>query len=310
MVRPWSENVARQVCDKFVSRLGLSEARPKLISFRQNAIFFFPDAGFSLRIYGPGEDPGRAALMVNCARWLESHNFPAVRLAPVLAEQPLDLLGYQISVWQWVKQDDSRPNSAFLYGRLLRDFHALPSNDELAVPAFDPVRKIRNRLDRMMVSESLSTEARALLEQVFNRVDGLQADLRKSKLGQGVIHGDAMTGNAIQRDGQMVMIDLDSVTFGPREWDLAPMAVASKRMSRRGQARWQEFLEGYGVDESDLAELHAASVIKQFSMTVYLCLSAGQSAEIDEEIGRRLRMWAEWDLDGHWSTGFTVAPDH
>jgi len=310
MVRPWSESVAQQVCDEFVARFGISEAHPKLISFRQNAIFHFAGTGISLRVYGPGEDPDRAAVMVNCARWLESHDFPAVRPSPILAEQPFDLVGYQISVWWWVRQDGLRPNSAFLYGRLLRSFHALPGNNELTVLAFDPVGKIRHRLDRLKVGEIISTEARALLEHVFGRVDGMREDLRNSKLGQGIVHGDAMPGNAIQRDGQMVMIDLDSVTFGPREWDLAPMAVASKRFGQRGQARWREFLEGYGVDESDLAELDAAVIIKQLSMTVYLCLSAGQSAEIDEEITRRLRMWSDWDLDGHWSTGFTVAPDH
>ena len=307
MSRPWSQRVAQQVLDEFAARFGISGARPKLISFRQNAIFYLADQGISLRIYGPAEHPVRAALMVNCARWLERHNFPAVRLSPILAGQPLDLLGYQISVWQWVRQDDLRPHYALLYGRLLKSFHALPENDEFAVLPFDPVGKIRQRLDRLKTKQTISTESQTLLEGAYDRVNATQAELQNSKLGRGIIHGDAMPGNAIQRDGQMVMIDLDSVTFGPREWDLVPMAIAAKRFGQRGQARWREFLEGYGIDEGDLAELHAAKIIKQLSMTVYLCLSAGQSAAIDTEIARRLRMWADGDLDGHWSTGFTVA---
>jgi hypothetical protein len=81
MVRPGSESVAEQVCDEFVARFGISELRPEPISFRQNAIFYLANVGISLRIYGPGEDPGRAAVMVNCGRWLESLKFPAVRCA-------------------------------------------------------------------------------------------------------------------------------------------------------------------------------------------------------------------------------------
>ncbi len=308
MTRPWSESVVWQVLDEYVTRFGISGARPKLISLRQNGIFHLADHSISVRVYGPAEHPGRAALMVQAARWLEAQDFPAVRVSPIPAEQPLDLLGYQVSVWQWVRQDDLRPNSAFLYGRLLKRFHSLPGTDALAVPAFDPVEKIRQRLDRLKGREIIPAESQALLESVYVRADAMQAELRNSRLGHGIIHGDAMPGNALQRDGQMVMIDLDSVTFGPREWDLAPMAVTAKRFGRRGQAQWPAFLEGYGVEAGDLADLDAAQMIKQLSMTVYLCLSAGQSPDIDAEIARRLRMWSDGDLDGDWSTAFTVAP--
>jgi len=51
-----------------------------------------------------------------------------------------------------------------------------------------------------------------------------------------------------------------------------------------------------------------ASIIKQPSITIYLCLSAGQSANIDAEIARRIRMWETWDLAGRWTTGFTIGP--
>ena len=57
-----------------------------------------------------------------------------------------------------------------------------------------------------------------------------------------------------------------------------------------------------------LPDLQAASIIKQLSMTIYLCLSAGQSANIDAEIAQRIRMWETWDLAGKWTTGFTIGP--
>ena len=129
--------------------------------------------------------------------------------------------------------------------------------------------------------------------------------LRNSTLGHGLIHGDAMPGNAILSGGRLIMIDLDSVGLGAREWDLVPMAVVAQRFSKT-KDRWHAFLAGYGVDEASLPGLQAASVIKQLTMTAYLCLSAGQSPAIDEEIRRRLTMWADWDLDGRWGSGFIV----
>ena len=106
----------------------------------------------------------------------------------------------------------------------------------------------------------------------------------------------------------MVMIDLDSVCAGPREWDLVPMYVTSKRLSRDGERPWRAFLKGYGVNEGELLDLQAASIIKQLSMTIYLCLSAGQSANVDAEIARRIRMWETSDMAGRWTTGFTMGP--
>jgi len=308
MELPWSEPVAWSVCDTFMVRAGLSNHRPALISFRQNAIFYVPGPDISLRIYGPGENQTRATLMVISARWLEEHNFPAVRLSPIETTQPFNVLGYQTSVWQWVAADKAKQDSAFAYGKLLRRFHDLPATDAPPVPDFDQITRIRQRLDRIRAAEIISKEARAVLTGVVGRAAGMADSLGDTRLGRGILHGDAMPGNAVQSSGEMVMIDLDSVCIGPREWDLVPMYVTSQRFSRNGEARWRAFLNGYGADDGDLPDLQAASIIKQLSMTIYLCLSAGQSPGIDAEIARRIRMWETWDLAGKWTTGFTIGP--
>ena len=306
MPRPWSPGAAQSVCDAFVARAGLTGVRPELISFRQNAIFHLAGHDLSLRVYGPWEDPSRATLMVNCARWLEARNLPAVRLSPSVTAQPFDLLGYQASVWRWIAHDRQDPDAPFRHGRLMRRFHALDAGAAFAVPPFDPLIKIRRRLDRLSAGNIVPPDARAVLEGVYTRAAALEPALHRTKLGHGLLHGDASPGNVIQSGGEMIMIDLDSVCFGPREWDLVPTAIISRRFDQDGQARWRAFLDGYGIGETDWPELHAASLIKQLSMTVYLCLSAGQSPGIDAEIGRRLRTWMDWDFDGRWTTGFTA----
>jgi Ser/Thr protein kinase RdoA (MazF antagonist) len=308
MELPWSESVAWRVCDTFMVRAGMSTYHPTLISFRQNAIFHIPGPDISLRIYGPGENQTRATLMVISARWLKERNFPAVRLSPIEAVQPFDLLGYQTSVWQWVVADEPRSDSAFAYGRLLRRFHDLPATDAPPVPVFDQMTRIRQRLDRIRAAEIISKQTEAVLTGVVGRATAMADSLGDTRLGRGILHGDAMPGNALQSGGEMVMIDLDSVCAGSREWDLVPMYVSSKRFSGNGERRWRAFLEGYGVNEGDLPDLQAASIIKQLSMTIYLCLSAGQSASIDAEIAQRIRMWETWDLTGRWTTGFSIGP--
>jgi Ser/Thr protein kinase RdoA (MazF antagonist) len=306
MELPWSESVVWRVCDAFIVRAGLSNYRPALISFRQNAIFYFAGPEISLRIYGPGENQTRATLMVISARWLQERNFPAVRLSPIETAQPFNLLGYQTSVWQWVVADEPGQDGAFAYGQLLRRFHDLPAMDAPSVPAFDQMTRIRQRLDRIRAAEIIAKEAETVLTGVVGRAAAMADSLGDTRLGRGILHGDALPGNAVQSGGEMVMIDLDSVCAGPREWDLVPMYVTSKRFSRNGERRWRAFLNGYGVDDGDLPDLQAASIIKQLSMTIYLCLSAGQSAGVDAEIAQRIRMWETWDLAGRWTTGFTI----
>jgi hypothetical protein len=149
MQLPWSEPVARTVCDALLARAGLSGYYPQLISFRQTAIFHIPGPDISLRIYGPAEDQARAMLMVTTAQWLEARNFPAVRLSPIETAQPFNLLGYQTSVWEWVVADEPSPDSPFAYGRPLRWFHDLPATDAPSVPVFDQMTRIRQRLDKI-----------------------------------------------------------------------------------------------------------------------------------------------------------------
>jgi aminoglycoside phosphotransferase (APT) family kinase protein len=244
--------------------------------------------------------------MVISALWLKERSFPAVRVSPIEIAQPLNLLGCQTSVWQWIVADEPGQDSAFAFGQLLRRFHDLPATDAPSVPDFDQMTRIRQRFDRIRAAEIISKEAEALLTGVIGRAAAMADSLGNTRLGRGILHGDAMPGNAVQSRGVMVMIDLDSVCAGPREWDLVPMYVTSKRFFPNGERRWHAFLKGYGVNDGDLPDLQAASIIKQLSMTIYLCLSAGQSANIDAEIARRIRVWETWDLAGRWTTGFTI----
>ena len=87
--------------------------------------------------------------MVISALWLKERSFPAVRVSPIEIAQPLNLLGCQTSVWQWIVADEPGQDSAFAFGQLLRRFHDLPATDAPSVPDFDQMTRIRQRFDRI-----------------------------------------------------------------------------------------------------------------------------------------------------------------
>ena len=120
-------------------------------------------------------------------------------------------------------------------------------------------------------------------------------------MGDGVLHGDALRKNAVQSDGRMHLIDFDSVCRGPLEWDIAPTLVAEKRLGLDAAA-CDAFLAGYGIDRDALPGIEPAIIVKQLSMTVVLCLKAGESDAIDTEIDRRLLAWNAWDFETPWSS--------
>ena len=65
----------------------------------------------------------------------------------------------------------------------------------------------------------------------------------------GVIHGDANVGNVLLDErGQAVLIDLDSFSMGPREWDLIQTALFYDRLGWHTEEEYRTFVEVYGYD--------------------------------------------------------------
>lgn len=303
--RRWTPGVAEALAETALRAAGLAGTDLHLISFRQNAVFRLPTAKYSLRIYGPNQDPVRAGAMVATARWLEGADFPAVRLAAIGAPQPIDVDGYAATFWRWIDETPASVDRHAAFGRLLRRFHDLPNPADVEAPQFDPSEKVRNRIAILRERSLLDVRARTQLSDMLARIENELAISSAKALDPGLIHGDATPGNVLPTAAGLALIDLDSVSYGAREWDLAPMAAMAERFWR-DPGRFDRFLEGYGVDADLLPRIRLASQMKQLTMTAYLCLSAGQSPEIDAEIRRRLASWANDDATTRWTSGFRV----
>ena len=299
----WNLLRARDVAQSFAKSCGLDSNGARLVSFRQNALFVFPVPGVTVRIYSPLEDPTRAKLMLECAETLRELNFPAVRPWGGLSAQPLLIQGCTVTAWEWLELDkDARNDKAYpQFGQLLATFHSLDFKPGIKVPAFDPVSKIHRRVERLVANEQFSREHLQILRAAQEEAERAMFSLSNTPLGHGLLHGDALIGNTLQTLDGMKLIDLDSVCEGPREWDFAPSFVAATRF-RAGLCRWQAFLAAYGISKVGTAALHAASTIKQLSMTVVLCLRYHESPAVDQEIVHRLEHWSPQDPTIVWHT--------
>ena len=297
----WSVGEAKKVAEALLRDAGLREPGMTLIRFYHNGIFRLPGSGLTLRVYGPDNDLARARLMVAAARFLQRQEFPAVRPAEDFPDQPLEVLGRQVSVWRWIDGDPGvrkRPSS---FGKLLRRLHRTVMRPALEADSYDPLAKIRRRLSTLRDAAKLPAGYDDVLDAAVERVASLSKKLAISERDEVLLHGDALIGKALQSAGELFLIDLDSIGYGAREWDLAPTKVTVDRFGRPAED-WREFVAGYGDADVSNERIEAAGVVKQLSMTVSLCFNSGLNTAVDTELDRRIRCWAEGDMESPWTS--------
>src|SRR5215475_9948391 len=146
---PADEPVGRLNRDRLLSLLamignetGLDVRDAELVKFTNNAVFRLPHEGVVARIAGSLVVRQRVPKVVMVARWLATHDLPAVRLLPDLP-QPLTVDGELVTLWYEVPRAGPPPTGTEL-GHLLRRIHALPAPVDL--PAWNPLDGIRTRL--------------------------------------------------------------------------------------------------------------------------------------------------------------------
>ncbi|MEU8378843.1 aminoglycoside phosphotransferase family protein [Streptosporangium sp. NPDC048865] len=222
------------------ARAGLPPGDAELIKFTNNAVFRLRRAPVVVRVAGSSAARSRVPTVVRVARWLAGHDFPAVRLLPG-CEEPLQVDGHLVTLWEYIPEAGPRPGGGDL-AAMLRRLHTL-ADPPADLPEWAPMTEVRQRLDE---PEDLSPGDHAFLLDECDEIEERLAAL-DYVLPAGVIHGDVFMGNVIAGPGGPVLCDFDSAAIGPREWDLAPVAVGRLRMDYP----WDEhtpLAEGYGFD--------------------------------------------------------------
>lgn len=219
---------------------GVGAGGAELIKFTNNAVFRLRRAPVVVRIAGSSAARSRVRTVVRVARWLADHDFPAVRLLPGF-ERPLQVEGHLVTLWKHIPEVGPRPGGGDL-AVLLRRLHRLPDPPP-DLPEWAPMAEVRRRLDE---PEDLSAADLAFLLDECDEIEQRLAAL-DYVLPAGIIHGDVFMGNLIAGPSGPVLCDFDSTGIGPREWDLAPMAVGRLRMDYSADEH-TPLAQGYGFD--------------------------------------------------------------
>ncbi|MFI7511494.1 phosphotransferase family protein [Micromonospora aurantiaca] len=262
-------------------RLELSDADAVLIRHHTNAVYAVGDVVIKI---APAEfGVKRMSAVVAVVRWLVGQGFPTVGLSSRLP-QPLLVGEHAVTVWQRLDPANETPVSTAELGTLLRQLHALPA-PPVSLPALDPVDSIRRSVQKSTI---LTTRNRDLL---LKRLEPLAARWREMSFPRGasLIQSDPQTRNALRRfDGTPVLADWDGAAVGPREWDLATVAVHCRRFTPPGAAAFSDFTAAYGWEVTSWRGFEELCQLRELQMIATNARKSRPGTEAEAEVLRRI----------------------
>ncbi|MEU8331660.1 MULTISPECIES: phosphotransferase [Micromonospora] len=271
-------------------RLDMSDANAVLLRHHTNAVYAVGDVVVKIAPAEFGLERARAVVAV--VRWLADQGFPTVGLSSRLP-QPLLVGEHAVTVWQRLDPAHDTPVTTAELGGLLRRLHALPA-PPVSLPTLEPVDSIRRSLarstiltarDRHLLLERLEPLATRWLETSFPR-------------GASLIQSDPQTRNALRRfDGTPVLADWDGAVVGPREWDLATVAVHCRRFTPPGTAAFSDFSVAYGWDVTSWPGFEAVCELRELQMIATNARKARPGTEAEAEVLHRIGALRRSDQD-------------
>ena len=279
----FSADSTKQALADACSAAGLDPGGADLLRLGENAIYRLRSAPVVARIARTVEYLPDIETEVAVARWLESVNFPSVRLAGP-DDQPLVADERVVTFWELVSERAEYGTVAEL-ASLLRQLHGLEPPASLVLPELRPFRRVEPRIGQA----ELDGEDRGFLRDRLEELRGKYAGLEFA-LPPGPVHGDANIGNIIRRqdDGTAVLIDLDGFADGPREWDLVLTAMYFERFGWHTAEEYDAFVDGYGFDVMSWPGYPVLRDIRELIMVTWLAQNTRESPKIAAEVGKRI----------------------
>ncbi|WP_198655252.1 aminoglycoside phosphotransferase family protein [Streptomyces geranii] len=256
----------------------------ELLRLGSNAVYRLSTSPTIVRVARDPDVREEMERAVGVARWLEAEDLPATR---VLADvsQPLVVGGRVVTFWESVQEHEEYATVGEL-ADLLRRLHRLEEPESLRLPYFDPFAKLSASLRQM---NGVPEDDRRFLEK---RTANLHKDYDRLDfvLPFGLIHGDASIGNVLRhRDGHAALIDLDSVSLAPREWDLIQTAMFYDRYGWHTKTEYTEFVHRYGFDLMNWPGYETLADLRELMMVAWLGHQVGASDRSAAEFARRVR---------------------
>jgi glycosyltransferase involved in cell wall biosynthesis len=173
--------------------------------------------GHVAQVHPIDADADAVRLTIGRATWLAGHG--ARVLAPVETE-PLHLPdGRMVTVWPF---GTASPTTSVDFAAIARSLH---DSLDPGLPSWQLVDDVRERLDYWSGVDSAAPQLLSALRAWFEHVRATQPTMPSLV----PVHSDAHPGNIVTVDGQGVLIDLDGLCLGPREFDLATWQVNGAR---------------------------------------------------------------------------------
>ncbi|WFE60059.1 phosphotransferase [Micromonospora sp. WMMD712] len=271
----------RPVLAEVCRRLGYPESEAALLRHHTNAVYAVRDVVIKIAPGDLGIERVRAVVAV--VDWLVARRFPTVELHPGLA-QPLRVSGHAVTVWQRLDPADHRPITVAELGTLLRDLHALPA-PPIPLPILQPINGIARSVAR---SEILNGKEQDLL---MDRLEVLAAGWEAMRFphGPSLIQSDPQIRNALRRfDGTPVLADWDGAVLGPREWDIATVAVHCRRFDPPGWAAFADFTAAYGWDATSWPGFDELCQLRELQMIATNARKSRPGTDAAEEVRHRI----------------------
>jgi aminoglycoside phosphotransferase len=213
----------------------------------------------------PGADADKVRRTVAVARWLQSVDYPAVRV--VEAEQPVVIDGQAVTFWLAVSDDGDQFATVAEVADVLRRLHTLTAPPGLHLPELAPFANAARRIE---ANTWLTPEDRAFLTTMLAQMRAAYAGLEFT-LRPGVIHGDASIGNVLRDSrGHPVVIDLDGFAVGPREWDVVLTAIYYDSFGWHTREEYQDFVRVYGYDIMTWPGYPVMRAVREFLMVTWV----------------------------------------
>jgi aminoglycoside phosphotransferase (APT) family kinase protein len=261
---------------------GLDADGARLMRLGSNAVYHLA-APVVVRISRHDADLYEVRRSVAVARWLESVDYPAVRVIDI--DQPVIIDGHAVTFWRSVSDDGDQYATVGEVAEVLARLHRSEAPGSLHLPALAP---FANAAKRITSNAWLSAEDREFLAGQLTELQAEYASL-EFVLPQGVIHGDASIGNVLHdRNGEPVVIDLDGFAIGPREWDLALTAIYYDSFGWHTHEEYETFPRVYGFDIMQWPGYPVMRAVREFLMVTWVIQQAGDNQKAAAEANKRI----------------------
>nr|WP_297429723.1 hypothetical protein [uncultured Actinotalea sp.] len=182
----------------------------------------------AVKVYPPGTDPAHLARVVAGLAGSTTALLPTA--GPVVTSSGVVL----VAPWRTAV----RPIDWTGTGALLRRFHDDHATADVA--PWDPLRRLVTQVEGLP-----DDDARVLLDARLALLDALTGV--RPFLPPGVVHGDVSPLNVLHTAAGPVLIDIDFVARGPREYDL--FSAARRHVTGElDDAAYRGFCRAYGAD--------------------------------------------------------------